>query len=795
MKKTGCRTQKIKGKGEMVLGAPNGLFSLVLLTSYFLFLTSYFSGGFASAEEMGTSTAVPEITAIEIEDNVVKVSVNGSISYKVYKADDPFRAVVDIEGVRVGNFTNKIVSDKAGITEITPMQVESPQLVARLDILLSSPSDIRSEIKSNTLVLKIEDFNPEGKTTAAVTDNKAEELVSDVPKDQTVTGGTAREITQLLFDKVDDSITFIIKGNGLLPEPAVFKRDQQVIIDIPGVVMKASLPSHIPYPIKDVSPVVEKDKVRFITKFEGNYNAEAFALDDEIVINFAPNENGQRPTEETKVEAPIKENVVVKEAPSSKNRVSLDFQDADIVAVLRLLSDVSGYNMVIHPAVTGKVSMKLSNVPWEQALDSILRTYGLAKSVEGNIITIAPQSVYDKEKDDVEKGQIANRRAEPLITRVFHINYADIYSVEDAITKSKILSERGTIGSTPTPARDQITTDTVDKFLTAQVTETAAQGMSGGAGVGTHETLYRKRNGLLIITDVAETFPKVEKLLAVLDKPTPQILIEVRIVELNRQYEQDLGVQWGVSYNSSNSLLSVGPPNQLTGSNQFIFDNPAQPSTNVPPGSATGLFGVGSGMTFGLLNPAGTLSLDLKLSALEQATKGRIISTPRILTTQDQKARILQGQSIPYISSISSSGSGTGSGVIGTTSFKDVAISLHVTPHVTSDNKVTLSVVALKEDLIDFINIGSGTTAPRTSKIEGNTRVTVENGGTFVIGGILEKTETNTSQGTPGLMSIPVLGWLFKNRSIQEQTQEMIIFITPRIVPDEAQSQARIISE
>jgi type IV pilus assembly protein PilQ len=264
------------------------------------------------------------------------------------------------------------------------------------------------------------------------------------------------------------------------------------------------------------------------------------------------------------------------------------------------------------------------------------------------------------------------------------------------------------------------------------------------------------------INDVASVFTKIEDLLATLDKATPQVLIEARIVEAFSSDVRSLGIQWGIHTDGDNIVVgtttSEGP---ITGKNLMV-DLPS------PEGAA-------GGIAFGILNSARTKGLELVISALETVGKSKTVSNPRVVTTDNEKATILQGESVPFPKIDVQSGQISAE-------YKDVAITIEVTPHITPTDSITMSVLVRKEDIKAFVPLGQGTQAPRTEKIERNTKFLIQDGETLVIGGVFKKKLTDDSTGVPGFMKIPVLGWLFKNRRTSEETTELLIFITPRVL-------------
>jgi len=273
----------------------------------------------------------------------------------------------------------------------------------------------------------------------------------------------------------------------------------------------------------------------------------------------------------------------------------------------------------------------------------------------------------------------------------------------------------------------------------------------------------------MLVKDVASVFPEIENILTTLDKPTPQVLIEARIVEVNTNSERDLGIQWGLNFQSTNTLASAGGLNGVplvstgpfTGKN-YLVDFPA---TSV--GALSG-----SGFAFGIINPQHTVGLDMQLSAIETMGNLKVISNPKILTVDNGKAKILQGKSVP-VRKLTTEGTVS-------TEFKDVTLELNVVPHITPDKSISMSIEIKKEDLDPTVPSVEG--VPGTDKKEANTNVIIKDGETIVIGGMYKVTTNDSESGVPGLMKIPILGWLFRSNSTSTTTNELLIFITPRIL-------------
>ncbi len=402
-------------------------------------------------------------------------------------------------------------------------------------------------------------------------------------------------------------------------------------------------------------------------------------------------------------------------------KISLDFQDADLLHIFRLLADVSGYNIVVHPEVKGKFSMRILNVPWDQALDIILRNYSLSKIIEGNIIRIAPTNVLAREGEDLAKAKEAEIKSGDVETRVYPINYADVDKVKSTIETAKVLTSMGFIS-----------TD--------------------------------KRTSSVIIKDVKEKHKEYAALIKSLDQATPQVSIEARLVEVTTSFSKELGIQWGALWKPPDSRMTIGGTG-IPGGTGFSNANPLM--VNLPASVSSGS---GGAIGLGYITASSVFALDLQLSAMESSGQGKIISNPKITTMDNQKATIKQGRKIPY-STTSSEGTKT--------EFVDANLELTVTPHITPEGTIVMDVDAKKNEA-DFAQTSGG--VPTIDTKEATTQVLVKDGDTLVIGGIFKTTKSTSDAGVPFLSKIPILGWLFKKEADTDNTSELLIFITPRIL-------------
>ena len=415
-------------------------------------------------------------------------------------------------------------------------------------------------------------------------------------------------------------------------------------------------------------------------------------------------------------------------------RIRIKIKDADIHNVLSFLAECGRVNIVTSDEVEGSVTLMLNKVPWDQALDIILRTKGLDMVREGNIIRVAPREVIAAErKAELEKTQI-KEQLKPILIRLVTVNHAEGADMVEQV--KGVLSERGTVS-------------------------------------------FDLRTNTLIIKDTEEHIEAAEDLVRRLDTQTPQVLIEARIVEVNKVNEKELGIQWGGEfdmkgrYGNPTGLVfpsSIGViggaddqqvrPNGVPSPPNFIVNLPA----TVGAGSGGAL-----GLTLGSFN--NTLNLNVRLSAAARRGTAKIVSSPKITTLDNKKAMISQGVSIP-ISQISAQGVQT--------TFFDATLSLEVTPHVTQDGNIYLQLKA-NNDTPDFQNVGSRGD-PTILKKVASTQVLLQDGETTVIGGIYTSNAGKGSKEWPYLSQIPILGALFRSKSQRSQRNELLIFITPRVV-------------
>jgi len=475
-------------------------------------------------------------------------------------------------------------------------------------------------------------------------------------------------------------------------------------------------------PVKTIDTYTKGENVHMVITPMGEYDYIAYQADDQFTIEIR---------KLTKQEAEEKKK---DEFGYSGERLSLNFQDIEVRSVLQLIADFTGINVVVSDTVKGSLTLRLKNVPWDQALDIILKTKGLAMRQTGNVMLVAPsEEIAAREKLELEsKKQI--QELEPLYSEYIQINYAKASDII-ALLKSgdtTLMSDRGMA--------------TVDE-----------------------------RTNTLLVQDTAAKLTEIRKLIAQLDIPVRQVLIESRIVLANNDFARELGVQFGLAkqtnFSNGHSLVIGG-----TQSNGFEVTGP---QTGFDPGDNTeGLLvdlpisspGSSIGLVFGKL---GSHLLQLELSALESEGKGEVISSPRVLTSNQKAAYIETGTEIPYQESTSSGATNI--------AFKKAVLRLEATPQITPDDRIIMDLLINK----DAVGEITSTNVPTIDTNEISTQILVDNGETLVLGGIYQETNTHTITRTPFFGELPVVDWLFKRTVKEHDKQELLIFVTPKIVKED----------
>lgn len=468
------------------------------------------------------------------------------------------------------------------------------------------------------------------------------------------------------------------------------------------------------------------------------------------------------------------------------SRVTFNFQDIPTRSVLQLIADVSDLNIVVADSVQGNLTLRLINVPWDQALDIVLRARGLDKRKNGNVIWVAPQAEIAAREQALAEARNKQQIQEPLVSDYIPISYGSAREIAALLTKD---TQTNAVGG--------------------------AQGNEGNAQRGflspRGSVTFDVRTNTLLVSDIPSKVAQIRKLVAVLDRPVKQVLIESRIVIATDSFARELGVRFGVSAghedNNGNIITTSGTAratdtmenvalnNRFNGGRGLPVVQPGQiPTTPGTPGSTTGGIAVpslgdrlnvnlpaaASAGSFGLAILGADYLLDLELSAAQTEGRGEVISTPRVITASQKEATIKQGQEIGYVT-YQSTGGGLGTPTV---NFKDVVLQLKVTPTITSDGRVYLDLAVKKDNVAGYTIPPGGGQIPNIDTREVNTAVLVDDGQTVVLGGIYEISKQDTQKKVPLLGDLPVLGNLFKNNSRNDTKAELLIFVTPRILKE-----------
>ncbi|MHC1481583.1 type IV pilus secretin PilQ [Frateuria aurantia] len=441
-------------------------------------------------------------------------------------------------------------------------------------------------------------------------------------------------------------------------------------------------------------------------------------------------------------------------------RLTFNFQDVPVRSALQVIADVSGFNLVAADNVTGNLTLRLDNVPWDQALDLILQAKGLDKRRSGNVIWIAPQKEMASYEQSLTEARARSEDSADLVTAYIPISYGQASDIAKLLTQSSLQSNAA--GST-----------------------NGAQSVNRGFLSPRGTVSFDVRTNTLLLSDVPEKVKEIRDLVARLDKPVQQVLIEARIVVATDNFERDLGAEFGVSGNKTTSSGNVVQLGSSIGGTQ------GSSSTN---GSST-LGAGGLNVNLPLTSPAGSIGLallgknyavDLELEAAQTEGRSELISSPRAVVANNQEADLQQGQQIGYVTYQNSTSGSTGSGTA-TVQFKNAVLELKVTPTITADNRVYLKIDVIKDALNSYYDVPGSGEVPIIDHRSMNTSVLVDNGQTVVLGGILELDKITSVTKVPGLGDIPILGALFRTTSRQNNKAELLIFVTPRILSNTLQ--------
>jgi len=517
----------------------------------------------------------------------------------------------------------------------------------------------------------------------------------------------------------------------------VRQEGNQVVVDFAGTLMPKNLMRRYDVmdfatPVQTVDAVRVEGSSRLVITAQGDFEQLAYQSDNEYTVEIKPS---------------LKHTAADEKREYTGERLTLNFQDIDVRSVLQLLADTSGQNIVVSDSVTGNLTLRLQNVPWDQALDIVLRTKGLDKRRQDNVIIVGPTA----ELASREKAELAARKEvqelSPVRSEYMQVNYA---KVADLLKLIKPQAGGGSNSNSMLSPRGSISID--------------------------------ERTNTLLVQDTSDKLAEIRRMVATLDVPVKQVLIEARIVIVSDTFERDLGAQLGIgtaTSNGNNGLISIA--GSAAGSDAIAGAvanaTPGQSIITLPPLANRYLVNLPAANvngSIGISLLSGTHLIDLALSAAQNEGKSETISAPRVITANQKQASIMQGVEIPYQESASSGAT--------TTQFKNAVLSLKVTPLITPDNRVILDLDISDDAVGQQVTSATGGSVPSIDTREIITQVLVSDGQTVVLGGILDTTKSYSANKVPFLADIPVLGYLFKSVTNINNKTELLIFITPKIL-------------
>ncbi|NML47683.1 type IV pilus secretin PilQ [Ramlibacter sp. G-1-2-2] len=636
----------------------------------------------------------------------------------------PARIALDVPGATNAMGRNSVEVNVGNLRSVNVVQANDR---ARLVLNLKSPTNYRTQLDGKTLYVLLDAVA----ATAAATPGPGAQAFAESRNRET------QPIKDLDFRRGPDGSGRVIVD---LPSSQVGvdirQQGQQLVVEF----LKSTLPEGLRRrmdvtdfgtPIQTVSTVQAGDRVRMVIEPRGAWEHSAYQSDNQFVVEVR-----QQKVDPGKLT----------QGPGySGEKLSLNFQNIEVRSLLQVIADFTNFNIVTSDSVTGGVTLRLKDVPWDQALDIILQAKGLGMRRTGNVLWIAPKDeIAAKEKLELES-QAAIQTLEPLRTQAFQLNYTKAADVAAQLTGSgaaRILSSRGS-------------------------------------------TIAEPRTNQLFVTDVPSKLEQVQALITRVDIAVPQVLIEARIVEASDTFGRSLGVRLGgsdlrgVRGGDAGYSLNGGNRVALGGTYDAVSGTTGESSTQLTTTNTTfvNLPALGQGgynpasFAVSIFNSAANRFLNLELTAMEADGKGKLVSSPRVITADKTKALIEQGTEFPYQQATSSGATSV--------AFRRATLKLEVTPQITPEGNIILDLDINKDSRGETTAAGI---AIDTKHIK--TQVLVENGGTVVIGGIFELTESDSESRVPFLGDLPVLGNAFKTKTRNTSKQEMLVFITPKMVAD-----------
>lgn len=665
------------------------------------------------------------------EGTEIRVMFNGLPPQpQAYQLNQPARLVLDFPKVKQSVTQSTI---PATGNEISSVEVASDDQRSRLTVNLVNPGGLTSRVEGNTFILKVNNAHAAPKKTTVAPPRQG--------------------VANIGFQRgAKDEGLVVVDLIGAKTPIDVQQQGTKVVIrllgnKIPQNLLRRLNTSEFATPVSSIEAHNNGANGIITIHSNGAYEYMAYQAENKLTVSL------KRPPVESTLKAP---------APRyTGKKISLDFQDIGVRQVLQLLGDFTGTNIVAADNVQGNITLRLKDVPADQALDIILKTKNLDKRRSGNVIWVAPTADLAKAEKEEADAIAQSIKLAPLQTEYIRLNYAKATDLVKLITEGKNSSNNG-INTSATS--DILGQNSVGSFLSPRGTISADP-----------------RTNTLVVSDTSQKIDQLRKMIDLVDIPVKQVMVEARVVRASTSFSKELGVKWGILGVRNSGKFIVG------GSDQTLWDvktttpgtNNSSPLTTITrPNNLSVDLGVSSSgaskIAFGLLG-LDNFMLDLELSALQADGYGEVISTPKVLTADKQKATIKTGQEIPYQTTSTAGGITTV-----TTAFKEAVLQLDVTPSITPEGKVQMQLQVTNDSLAAYAQNGEAI----LNKNEVNTNVLVNDGETVVLGGVFEHINQKDQTKVPVLGDLPAVGRLFRKDVKTEDKKELLIFVTPRIVND-----------
>lgn len=699
-----------------------------------------------------SANALQEISYATASDGSVRVVLHLSepaAGAQAFTTDDPPRIAIDLPGT-----SNRVADRRIAVGNGATNAISAVEAGGRTRVVvdLFERTAYQAYADGSSYVI---DIAASAHATAAA---KTPGLAVDPAKR---VGGQNPAITNVDFRRTPEGAARILVelgGENVIAD--LRSEGQSVIIDLQDVDVPESLRQKLDVtdfatPVRSIETTQRGNGSRISVSTAGPFETMAYQTGNQYVLEVSPRRAEDVASEEA---AGVGRDV---QKGYTGTPVTFNFQEIPVRTVLQLIAEESGLNVVAADSVSGNVTLRLINVPWDQALDIVLRAKSLDKRSDGNVVWIAPQSeiaAYEKAVADARR-EMEERAV--LLTEYIPINYGNASEIASLLTEESKSGQQG-----------------------GGQQSNQVRGFLSPRGSVTHDP----RTNTLLLNDSAEKIAEIKELIALLDRPVDQVLIEARIVIASESFARELGARFGISsgrQEGDSTIITTSGSN--AGSNEMANAALQNRLSGRPP--LAGIGGAGGNplnVNLPVANPAGAIGfsilgadylLDLELSALQSEGRGEVVSSPRVITSNQREATISQGREVGYVTT-----SGVGANATPTVNFKEALLELKVTPTITQDGRVFLSMGVKKDEIIGYVNLGELGSTPELAKREVTTAVLVDSGQTVVVGGVYEFTSAEDITKVPFLGDVPVLGNLFRNKRKDQTKAELLIFVTPKVL-------------